>query len=86
MTRIINLVNKPFSLLHQICLLYTLFSPERKTCEVVSLSCYAHSKIYSLPFSSSLGDLRQMGRGGVTEILPGVKRGMKQTTSTVAHQ
>lgn len=52
---------------------------------MVSPSCYACDKMDSLPFSNSLGDLRQMGRGGVTEILPGVKWRMK-LTGTVAHQ
>lgn len=67
--------------MHHICLYFAL--PAQKTMLSGSQSGYACFKMFSLPSSSSL-DLRQMGRGGVTEILLRVKWRMKQTTSTMA--
>ena len=89
MTAIITaIVQTNFALLHQICLHSPLCAGQGEKKPVKWFLCLVMLaiKMYSLPFSSSLGDLRQMGRGGVTEILPGVKRRMKQTTSTVARQ
>lgn len=47
----------------------------KETLRLVALAVKCiHSLFLSVSLSSSRGDLRQMGRGGVTEILPGVKK------------